>query len=206
MTRTYSGMTADQRRERRKEALLRAGLDLLGSNGWHATTVSAVCRHARLTPRYFYESFSDREALLLAVFDAILREVADEAAECMAQQPATIDALVRCTVAAWVNGIQRDPRKGRAVFVEALGSEALMQARLDATRRLATTLADRARDHDAVLRSVGSSLDVAAAVVAGGLVETLVEWTSGALQGDAARLIDDYARASTAALRASASE
>ena len=39
--------------------------------GLPATTVRAVCARARLTPRYFYESFADRESLVVTLFDEL---------------------------------------------------------------------------------------------------------------------------------------
>src|SRR5918999_5057985 len=51
--RVYAGMAAEERRARRRARLLEAGLELLGTKGAQATSVTAVCRLARLTPRYF---------------------------------------------------------------------------------------------------------------------------------------------------------
>lgn len=44
---------------------------MLGTDGWQATTVRGICERARLNPRYFYESFSGLDELLVAVFDRI---------------------------------------------------------------------------------------------------------------------------------------
>lgn len=68
-TRPYRGVPADQRRARRRAALMEAGLELLGTRGWAATTVRQVCAEAGLNDRYFYENFPDRDALLLAIID-----------------------------------------------------------------------------------------------------------------------------------------
>src|SRR5258705_353216 len=60
--RRYAGASADERRDERRARLLAAGLDALGTDGHRATTVRGVCARARLTPRYFYESFDDLDA------------------------------------------------------------------------------------------------------------------------------------------------
>src|SRR3954454_7049906 len=73
-TRPYRGVPARDRTAARRDQLLSAGLELLGSEGYSGTTVRGVCREAGLTPRYFYESFEDLEALLLAVFDELISE------------------------------------------------------------------------------------------------------------------------------------
>lgn len=71
MRRSYGGLSAEQRQAVRRARLLDAGLELLGTAGWTATTMTAVCREAGLTERYFYESFADRDALAEAVFDRL---------------------------------------------------------------------------------------------------------------------------------------
>src|SRR5256885_16518468 len=66
--RRYAGASAVERRDERRARLLAAGLDALGTDGYAGATVRGVCARARLTPRYFYESFDDLDALLVAVF------------------------------------------------------------------------------------------------------------------------------------------
>jgi AcrR family transcriptional regulator len=46
-------------------------VQLLGSDSGPALTVRAVCRKAALTERYFYESFSDRDEFVRAVYDDV---------------------------------------------------------------------------------------------------------------------------------------
>jgi AcrR family transcriptional regulator len=55
----------------RRDTLLAAGVQLLGSEGGPALTVRAVCRQAKLTERYFYESFTDRDHFVRAVYDDV---------------------------------------------------------------------------------------------------------------------------------------
>lgn len=62
--RPYRGVSASDRRSERRERLVEAGLDVVGRDGVPGATVDAVCTQARLTKRYFYESFSDLGALL----------------------------------------------------------------------------------------------------------------------------------------------
>ena len=55
----------------RRDKLIAAGVQLLGGKNGPAVTVRAVCREADLTERYFYESFSDREEFVRAVYDDV---------------------------------------------------------------------------------------------------------------------------------------
>src|SRR5271155_3027319 len=72
--RRWAGTTLDARQAARREQLIEAGFALLGEQGASAVTVRGVTRTARLSERYFYESFSDRDALLLAVHDRVAEE------------------------------------------------------------------------------------------------------------------------------------
>jgi AcrR family transcriptional regulator len=196
-------MEADERRAQRRERLLEACLELLGTDGWQATTVTAVCERARLTPRYFYESFKDRDELLAAIFDAIVLEVTDEVRGALAPVPTNPHETVRATVAAWVEVATEDPRKGRIVFVEALGgSEALMRKRLLTMRRFAELISSQARTYYGVSPGDSRALDLAAIVVAGGLVQTMIEWLEGGLEHTAEEVVEDYAKVCAASLEA----
>jgi AcrR family transcriptional regulator len=67
----WSGVPLENRLALRRENLIAAGVQLLGGDGGPALTVRAVCRKAALTERYFYESFSDRDEFVRAVYDDV---------------------------------------------------------------------------------------------------------------------------------------
>lgn len=67
----WSGVPLRDRQVRRRDELIVAGAMLLGGAGGPALTVRAVCREAGLTERYFYESFSDRDEFVRAVYDDV---------------------------------------------------------------------------------------------------------------------------------------
>ncbi len=66
--RSYLGVPHDTRSQERRERLLAAGIEVFGSIGVRRATVKSVCAQARLTERYFYESFSGMEELLIACY------------------------------------------------------------------------------------------------------------------------------------------
>lgn len=74
--RTYGGQSRDVRTAERRERLMAAAETLYARGGVAAASVTAVCAEAGLTPRYFYESFATREALLLAVFERVSDQLA----------------------------------------------------------------------------------------------------------------------------------
>jgi AcrR family transcriptional regulator len=73
--RNYAGLSAQERRESRRERLIEGAIRAYGELGYRNTTVKAVCEAAGLTERYFYESFANSEALLVAAFDTVSRRV-----------------------------------------------------------------------------------------------------------------------------------
>jgi AcrR family transcriptional regulator len=67
----WSGVPLEDRQALRRDELIGAGVHLLGGESGPAVTVRAVCREAGLTERYFYESFSDRDEFVRAVYDDV---------------------------------------------------------------------------------------------------------------------------------------
>ena len=67
----WSGVPLEDRQALRRDELIAAGVHLLGGESGPAVTVRAVCREAGLTERYFYESFSDRDEFVRAVYDDV---------------------------------------------------------------------------------------------------------------------------------------
>ena len=70
-SRRWSGVPLEDRQALRRDELVAAGVQLLGEEGGPAVTVRAVCRAAGLTERYFYESFTDRDEFVRAVYDDV---------------------------------------------------------------------------------------------------------------------------------------
>lgn len=67
-SRLYGGQSQEHRIAERRAKLMQAALRLYSRLGPAGASVTAICAEAGLTPRYFYESFASREALLAAVF------------------------------------------------------------------------------------------------------------------------------------------
>jgi AcrR family transcriptional regulator len=187
----YGGVSAEERRARRREQLLDAGLDLLGTEGWSATTMTAVCARAGLTERYFYESFADREALLIGVFDRVTAEAATAVLAAIEASPREARARSRAAIAAFVELMTDDPRKGRVAFVEAMGSEALMRRRYDTIRTFAGLLSDQARDFYGIPDDADQLVALTSFLLVGGLAEALMAWLGGGLDASREQLIED---------------
>src|SRR6185312_7652663 len=75
--RPYRGVEAADRVAERRRRFLEAGLDILGSEpDLSELTVRGICRQAGAALRYFYESFTDKDDLIAAVFDGVIADIA----------------------------------------------------------------------------------------------------------------------------------
>jgi AcrR family transcriptional regulator len=187
----YGGVSADQRRSERRERLLEAALELLGSEGWKKTTVRGVCATAGLNPRYFYESFEDLDSLLVAVFNRIAAGATERIVTAYAGAPADGPAKARAAIEAAVHYLTDDPRRARVAFVEGLGNEAVMRRRLDVMDDLSRLLAAYARALYGMEEARDPIGDVASTLLVGGILELLITWLDGRLHMTREHLIDD---------------
>jgi AcrR family transcriptional regulator len=176
---------AEDRRAERRALLLDAGLGLLGSAGWAGTTVRAVCQAARLNPRYFYESFDDLDALVVAVYDGLVDELRRGVEAAVAAAPADDrPAQIRAAVEHTVRFVDDDRRRARVLYVEALGSEALNRRRIETGLATAAFIQGAAAGRDPIT-------PISAAVLVGGFSELLVAWLDGFVDVSREQLVDD---------------
>jgi AcrR family transcriptional regulator len=130
VTRTYRGLTADQRAADRRARLVAAGRRAFAGAGYAATTIEALCRAANVTARHFYEHFASREALLLAVYEEVLEGHRGAVARGLADAPEdTLEPRVRAAIAAAVGAWTADRGTARIAFIEVVGVSATVEAR-----------------------------------------------------------------------------
>ncbi len=104
----WSGVPLQDRQARRRDELIVAGVNVLGGESGSTLTVRAVCRAAALTERYFYESFTDRDDFVRAVYD----HVCSTAMTALTSSTTPRDAVERF-VALMVD----DPVRGRVLLI-----------------------------------------------------------------------------------------
>ena len=171
--------------------LLDAAFELLGSEGWEAVTVRSVLERARLNPRYFYESFGDLDQLAVAVYDRVVEDLGAVVWEALAASGEAPTDQVRAVVRGIVEFVDEDRRRGRVLYVEGLGNEALNRRRLEIGRMVVAFVEDSAaerRPSGQVADEVGR---VAASVLVGGFSQLLVDWLAGRVRTDREQLIED---------------
>ena len=194
-TRPYGGVSADDRRAERRARLIEAGLELLGERGWAGTTVRGVCAEAGLSERYFYESFGDRDRLLVAIFDRVATEAAGAIVAAVEAAPHDADAKARAAIDAFVRLLAEDPRRARAMLVESLeqrGAAGTPRGGVPLVRgadqregpELLRTPTPSRRSTPSSRRSPSSA----------GSAELVIRWLDGSLAVSRERLVDHCAK------------
>lgn len=136
VVRRYGGVSADERRADRRRKLLDAARRVWGARGVTETTVRAVCAVAGLTPRYFYEQFDSRDALLLAVADEVRNELAVTLVTASDAQPGDIGAKLEAALLALCEEIAGDPDIHRILTSDPGSVPGLAQHHAAATARV----------------------------------------------------------------------
>ncbi len=187
----WVGLSADDRRATRRRLLIDAAFALLGTEGWSGTTVRAVCEAAQLNARYFYESFDDLDSLVVAVYDQVLDELRHALVAALDAAPPDMPSQMRAAVDATVSFVDEDRRRGRVLYIEALGSEALNRRRIAGGHDLtAFVVSDAAARRGAA--PAGEQIGtITASVYVGALSEVLVAWLDGHIEVSREQLIDD---------------
>lgn len=120
-TRRFRGKTAEERSRDRREKLVEAGLSLFGTRGFHGVGVRDLCAEAQLTERYFYESFRNREALFLAVYERCVDQVRAATDAALAEvEDSALPALARAGLRAFFTTLREEPRMARVLLIDVL--------------------------------------------------------------------------------------
>jgi len=189
--RTWGGRTLEDRRAQRRERLLDAGYALLGDSGAAQVTVRGVCRAARLTERYFYESFDDREALLVAVHARVADEARTAIAAAVAAGPSEPVARATAAVEAFVKLLEDDPRRGRVLLSEVFADQRLARAGVDMIPAFALLLAEQIAGIFGTLPEGPDALDgqLTSVALVGALAHLFSAWLDGTLEVSRERLV-----------------
>ncbi|RDH80640.1 TetR/AcrR family transcriptional regulator [Mycolicibacterium moriokaense] len=184
-TRPYRGIEAAERLDQRRRRLLDAGLDLLSRSDTDPT-VRAVCGQAGLTARYFYESFTDKDEFVAAVFDSAVADIAATTQAAVAASPPAEQN--RAGMANLVHTIRADARIGRLLFDVTLSNPVILRKRAD----LGGVFAILAGQHvESTLRRGQTGRSKAAVNFAvGGVGQTLSAWLAGDIDLEADALVD----------------
>lgn len=209
--RSYGGVPAEVRVARRRDRFLEAGLELFGTKGYQATSVRVVCREAGLTERYFYESFSNTEALLIGVYQRYTDQMHEQILAAMAtaasstapappvqstepdhptgmQAPDPLEILVRTTLDAFYASVA-DPRVLRVCWLEVLGVSTVVDATyISGIDRFADLVSSAMAD--ALGLATDEHLRLMATGLVGSVIMTAIRWYLDGQNEPVATLVD----------------
>lgn len=187
--RVYGGVTGDDRQAERRALLIEAGLELLGAEpDAPRLTVRGVCKQAGLAARYFYESFTDRDALAIAVFDHVTSDIAEATLDAVNGAAPDTRTKLRAGIGTIVGRIAEDPRRGRLLFSPGPGSTVLLHRRVEASRMFARLLGGQVRAYYGI--ESDTRLELVTEFLVGGLAQALASWLDGSLELSGDELVD----------------
>ena len=189
--RTYRGVEAAQRLAGRRNRLLAAGLELLGGERQDVSsvTVRKVCGHAGLAARYFYESFTDKNEFVAAVFDWVVSDLAATTQAAVAAVPT--DEQTRAGMANIVRTITEDARVGHLLFSTRLANPVIARKRAESSALFAMLSGQHVGE---TLRlPANDRIRAAAHFVVGGVGQTISAWLAGDVRLEPDQLVDQLA-------------
>jgi AcrR family transcriptional regulator len=189
--RPYRGIQAAERLAARRGRLLAAGLELLGSDRQDISelTVRGVCRRAGVASRYFYESFSDKDQFIGAVFDWVIADLATTTQAAVAAVPPREQN--RTGMANIVRTIADDARIGRLLFSTQLANAVIARKRAESGALLAMLFGQHAGD--AFRIPANDRIKAGAHFAVGGVGQTISAWLACDVRLDPEQLVDQLA-------------
>jgi AcrR family transcriptional regulator len=182
VSRPYRGRAPEARLTERRDRLVEAGIELVGTCGVSAMTMRAVCREAQLSQRFFYESFTDTGDLLREVYRTTFlraRAVIDTAVA----QATDRTAKTRAGVDAAAQLVKDDPRVCRILLVEPV-------ADLDLRQFVRDTIVAMIWPGTGAKVDDSTAAKMRYASAFGAIISLFLEWTEGNLGDERAAFVD----------------
>lgn len=194
--RRYGGREPEERRAERRARLLSAALELIGTAGFPAATIRALCERAGVAPRSFYEHFASREELLQIVYDDVIAEVFAEVERARSEIAADDPERVPKLIGAFLAAMLADERKARVCYLEVPAvSYALEGRRRTVVRSFEALIEEEARGADPA-----RDFSLTAMALAGAANELLQAWLLGERRPSLERLSEELSALFAASL------
>ena len=175
--RRYRGAALAERKAIRRAQLIEAGQEVFGTVGYAQATVKMICAEAGLTERYFYESFSNREAFFEAVYGRVAEIIGGLMNEAIEAAPEEPEAKARALIDAYFDKIEADPKFARILLLEVIGVSHELESIYRAAMQLFTDLV-RERLPELLEAAVERKADpdIVAAGLVGAIVHVAMRW------------------------------
>ncbi len=171
----HRGLTAEQRREQRRQQLIEAALDTIAEHGVSNLRVRAISASAGLNDRYFYESFRDCHELLIATFDDQFARALTGIMAAVANSPHELRPRARAVLEFAFAFLDEDPRRSR-LLIELQTAEALSCRRHEVIDVLTQVMVGQVRALLGDAAGNDDNVTLTALTVVGGLLELTTQW------------------------------
>jgi AcrR family transcriptional regulator len=118
--RQFKGMSLSERKQARREKLIEAGIETYGTQGFFSVTVKDVCNEAKLTERYFYESFKKSENLFQTIFLQLIEKLQQTLMQAIMQASPDPLKMIDSGLHAFFSMLRDDPRTARIIYIDAM--------------------------------------------------------------------------------------
>lgn len=118
--RQFKGMSLAERKHMRREKLIEAGIETYGTQGFFTVTVKDVCQQAKLTERYFYESFKKSEDLFHTIFLRLIEQLQQTTLHAIMQATPQPHSMIEAGLSALLKFLKNDPRFARIIYIDAM--------------------------------------------------------------------------------------
>ena len=118
--RQFKGLSMAERQQARREKLIEAGIQAYGTHGFFSVTVKDICTEAKLTERYFYESFKKSEHLFQTIFLKLIDELQQNVMQAMMQASSDPKKMIEAGLTALLTTLRDNPRMARIFYIDAM--------------------------------------------------------------------------------------
>lgn len=185
--RRYRGSAVEERRALRRQQLIDAATQVYGRNGYRHSSVKQVCDAAGLTQRYFYESFSHSDDLLIACYQQAVLKLRKENADVAQAAGRCPAARSQAMLLAYFQSLKTHPLIARLLLIEIRGiSPAVDTAIEDALRTFSN---DMARLLSVPGKQSAVNDELLRAGILGGVIHIALHWMATGYQAPVAEVV-----------------
>ncbi len=118
--RQFKGLSLTERKQARREKLIEAGIEAYGSQGFFAVTVKDICNGAKLTERYFYESFKKSDELFQTIFLKLIDQLQHNVMQAIMQASTDPRKMIEAGLTALLTTLKDNPGMARIIYIDAM--------------------------------------------------------------------------------------
>ena len=118
--RQFKGLSLSERKQARREKLIEAGMQCYGTRGFFSVTVKDICTEAKLTERYFYESFKKSEHLFQTIFLKQIDELQQNMMQAIMQASGNPEKMIEAGLIAFLSTLKDNPKMARIIYIDAM--------------------------------------------------------------------------------------